>query len=91
MNELLLNGIPELHAKHALYRTGNVSSDLAISWYFEHMTDPSINQPLPKISKAPKSGPAKYTEENIAQLIDFGFSREQAIYGLSNAVFFLEF
>ena len=90
LNELLLTGIPELPAKHALLRTGNSSSDLAISWYFENMSDPTLNQPLPKMKKIEKAMPEKpvpkYTEDSIANLIDFGFSREQAIFGLSNTV-----
>jgi len=34
-------GIPELHAKHALWKTGNNSADMAVTWYFENMSDPS--------------------------------------------------
>ncbi len=33
-------GVPELAAKHALYKTGNNSADVAISWYFENMDNP---------------------------------------------------
>lgn len=84
LNELMLMGIPELAAKHALVNTGNSSSEVAISWYFEHMTDPSLTQPLAKIKKM--EGDSKYTEENVAIVMEFGFSREQAIYGLSNTV-----
>lgn len=83
LNELILAGIPELAAKHALVNTGNASSDIAISWYFEHMSDPSLNQPLPKVKKITST---KYTEENINKLMEFGFSRDQAIYGLINTV-----
>ena len=39
-------GIPENHAKHSLYRTGNSSADLAVTWYFENMDDESLNLPL---------------------------------------------
>lgn len=39
-------GIPENHAKHALYKTGNKDSDLAVTWYFENMADESLNLPL---------------------------------------------
>jgi uncharacterized UBP type Zn finger protein len=34
-------GVPELAAKHALYETGNNNSDIAITWYFENMDNPS--------------------------------------------------
>lgn len=33
-------GIPENAAKHALYKTGNNSVDMACTWYFENMDDP---------------------------------------------------
>jgi len=39
-------GIPELAAKHALYKSGNNSADMAVTWYFENMSDPSLNEPL---------------------------------------------
>lgn len=39
-------GIPENHAKHALYKTGNSDSDAAVAWYFENMGDESLNLPL---------------------------------------------
>lgn len=84
LNELMLTGVSELAAKHALVNTGNSSSEVAISWYFEHMTDPSLTQPLAKIKKV--EGNNKYTEANVATVMEFGFSREQAIYGLSNTV-----
>jgi len=36
-------GIPECPAKHALYKTGNSSADMAVTWDFENMADESIN------------------------------------------------
>ena len=39
-------GIPENHAKHALYKTGNNNADLAVTWYFENMGDESLDLPL---------------------------------------------
>jgi uncharacterized UBP type Zn finger protein len=40
-------GIPELHAKHALYQTGNNSPDMAVMWYFENKdTYADIDKPL---------------------------------------------
>jgi len=83
LNNLMLAGIPELAAKHALVNTGNISSEIAINWYFEHMEDPSLLQPLAKIKKVEDS---KHTEENVGKVMEFGFSREQAIFGLSNTV-----
>jgi uncharacterized UBP type Zn finger protein len=34
-------GVPELAAKHALHQTGNNNADVAITWYFENMDNPS--------------------------------------------------
>ena len=39
-------GIPENHAKHALFNTGNNDADMACAWYFENMSNPSLNEPL---------------------------------------------
>lgn len=35
-------GIPELAAKHAVHKTGNNSSEMAVSWYFENMDNPCL-------------------------------------------------
>ena len=48
-------GIPENPAKHALYNTGNSDADAAVTWYFEHMADESINGPL-LVKKAAAGG-----------------------------------
>jgi ubiquitin carboxyl-terminal hydrolase 5/13 len=46
LNQVLGMGIPENPAKHALYKTGNNSAEIAVAWYFENMADESLNQPL---------------------------------------------
>lgn len=43
LNLVLQMGVPENPAKHALYRTGNNSAEIAVTWYFENMGDESIN------------------------------------------------
>jgi uncharacterized UBP type Zn finger protein len=30
-------GIPENHAKHALFNTGNNNTDMAVAWYFDNL------------------------------------------------------
>ena len=55
LNQVLQMGIPENPAKHALYKTGNNSADMAVTWYFENMADESILLPL-KIKKAGGGG-----------------------------------
>jgi len=51
LNMVLMMGIPENPAKHAVYKTGNSNADVAVSWYFENMGDESLNLPL-RIKKA---------------------------------------
>lgn len=46
LNMVLQMGVPENPAKHALWKTGNNSADMAVTWYFENMSDPTINEPL---------------------------------------------
>ena len=43
LNQVLQMGIPENPAKHALYKTGNNSAEMAVAWYFENMADESLN------------------------------------------------
>jgi uncharacterized UBP type Zn finger protein len=40
LNTIMMMGVPENAAKHALHQTGNNSADMAVTWYFEHMDDP---------------------------------------------------
>ena len=56
LNELMLNGIPDTAAKHALVATGNSTTDAAIGWYFEHMSDPGTHssQLQPSRSRPPR-------------------------------------
>jgi len=53
-------GIPENHAKHALWKSGNDNADAAVSYYFEHQGDPDFDKPLrvKKAGGAPKQGDA---------------------------------
>jgi uncharacterized UBP type Zn finger protein len=47
-------GIPENHAKHALFNTGNNDSNMAIAWYFDNNENPNLNEPL--VVKKKKQG-----------------------------------
>lgn len=59
-------GIPENHAKHALYNTGNSDANIACGWYFENLENPSkikiififieLNEPLLVKKKVDSSG-----------------------------------
>lgn len=46
MNSLLEMGFTENRAKHALHATGNSGAEAAMSWLFEHIDDPSIDEPF---------------------------------------------
>lgn len=48
-------GLPEQHAKHALYNAGGTDADAAITWYFSNQDNPALNQPL-KVKKAAAGG-----------------------------------
>ena len=50
-------GIPEMAAKHAVFKTGGNNADMAVTWYFENMADESLNYPL--MVPNPNKGKAK--------------------------------
>lgn len=81
-------GIPENPAKHALYKTGNNNADMAVTWYFENMSDPSINEPLRVKQKAPAGnaggGGSDVPAESIAMLVGMGFDEKKCIKALKN-------
>lgn len=56
LGQVLQMGIPENPAKHALYKSGNNSADMAVTWYFSNMEDPSIQMPLMVKKAAPNKG-----------------------------------
>ena len=51
VNQLLMMGIPEVQAKHAVYNTGNNSAEMASMWFFENIENPAIQVPLRVRSK----------------------------------------
>ena len=75
LNQVLQMGIPENPAKHALYKTGNNNADVAVTWYFENMSDPSINEPLRVKAEAGagQAGAGGPDAESIAMLASMGF------------------
>lgn len=77
VNTLINNGVPELAAKHALYNT-NHNLDMALMWFYEHIEDPSLNNPLPKIKSTNQSTKPQFSEEDIQTLLSFGFNQTQA-------------
>lgn len=76
LNFLLDMGIPELGAKHALLKN-NQDGNSALDWYFNNSNDPTLSQPLPKVKKTQQKK-EEFNLSDINQLMDFGFTREQA-------------
>jgi len=50
----VLNGVPELAAKHAIYNTGGASADEAIMWFYGNIENPVVQTPL--LVPNPKKG-----------------------------------
>lgn len=85
LSELILNGIPELAAKHALLNTGNNSSEEAMNWYFMNMESNDINQPIKKIKKQlniPAQNKQSINSALVKDLIEMGFSQKRAEFAL---------
>ena len=59
VNQLLMMGIPEVQAKHAVYNTGNNSVEMASMWFFENIENPAIQVPLRIKPKTGNSAGAK--------------------------------
>jgi ubiquitin carboxyl-terminal hydrolase 5/13 len=85
LSELLMNGIPELAAKHSLLNTGNNSAEDAINWYFMNMESAEINQPIKKIKK--QKNVQAQIKPNVNQalvkdLMEMGFPQKRAEFAL---------
>lgn len=79
LNYLLELGVPELGTKHALLKNNQIPED-SLNWYFNNAGEPSLLQPIPKISS--KSGQNKtkvlVSENLVLQMMEYGFSANQA-------------
>lgn len=78
LNELLQMGLPEVAAKHAVYNAGSGGAEAAAGWYFEHMDDPTVQEPL-KVKKA-GAGAAKGDEvpaESLSMMMAMGFPEKK--------------
>lgn len=82
LNQVVMMGIPELAAKHSILKTGGSSAEMAVSWYFDNMGDPSLEQPLPKQKIQKEGGSAssgvQASDENIMTIASMGFQEDQA-------------
>jgi ubiquitin carboxyl-terminal hydrolase 5/13 len=81
--QLLSMGLTENGAKRAALGVQNASADMAAAWYFEHMEDPDINDPLPAPGEAGKGGSATGPDPAlVAELSSFGFAEKHVIAAL---------
>lgn len=78
-------GLPEQHAKHALYNTGNNDADAAITWYFSNQDNPVLNQPL-KVKKAAAGGGGGggVPQELVDQMTMMGLPEKKCRQALKN-------
>lgn len=79
-------GIPENHAKHALYNTGNNDANMACGWYFENLENPKLNEPLLVKKKGDSSGDggSNIPREIIDNMTMMGFTEKQVLKALKN-------
>jgi ubiquitin carboxyl-terminal hydrolase 5/13 len=70
-------GVPENAAKHALYKTGNNSPDMAVTWYFENMDDPSLTQPLMVKAGGAAAGGDTIPAEVLNNVMAMGFPEKK--------------
>ncbi|KAJ3095844.1 6-phosphofructokinase, alpha subunit [Phlyctochytrium planicorne] len=75
MSQLMGMGFTELRATKALIKTGNNGAEVAMSWLFEHLEDPDIDDPI-EVGGGPGAGGA--SEEELGQIMDMGFTLTQA-------------
>lgn len=85
--QLLSMGVPENAAKRACLAVQNAGPDMAASWYFEHMGDPDINDPLPAPGGGGgggggDAGGAAPDPNTVAELSSFGFAEAHVVAAL---------
>lgn len=73
LNSCMEMGFSENRAKHAVYATNNTSSEAAVTWLFEHMEEPGIDDPFVMPSNSAVKSGLNVDVEKIATLIGMGF------------------
>ncbi|TPX51477.1 hypothetical protein SeMB42_g00703 [Synchytrium endobioticum] len=74
MEQLQAMGFTENRGKRALLATGNSGADAAMNWLFEHMEDPDIDDPLPKLTLSGRGIDTSASTADVQQLTEMGFS-----------------
>lgn len=83
LNLVLQMGIPEIPAKHALYRSGNSDADAAVTWYFSNMEDPAIQVPL-RVKNKPKAGGDDAPAGLVSMMAEMGLPEKLCKRALKN-------
>eukprot|EP00930_Biecheleria_cincta_P037688 TRINITY_DN25895_c0_g2_i1.p1 TRINITY_DN25895_c0_g2~~TRINITY_DN25895_c0_g2_i1.p1 ORF type:complete len:884 (+),score=181.95 TRINITY_DN25895_c0_g2_i1:95-2653(+) len=84
--QLTSMGVTENGAKRASIAVGSAGADAAAAWYFEHMEDANINDPIPEepAAAAGKGGRNEPDAEDIGMLTCMGFSDAHAAAALKH-------
>ena len=83
LNQVMQMGIPENPAKHALFNTGNNSADMAVTWYFENMENPAIQERLVvKKDNGAKKADAGPPRDLIEMMMSMGLPEKKSIKAL---------
>lgn len=81
--------IGENAAKRASLAVGNSSAEAAIAWFFEHNTDPDINDPLSATGGAggaAESGGDAPDPEAVSMLCSMGFAQSHVLAALKSCM-----
>lgn len=89
LNILIMNGVPELAAKHSLINANNNTED-ALMWFFTNLENKIINQPIQKIKMkknvfGTQDANFGLSTSSIEMISSMGFTREQAIGALKKS------
>ncbi|KAF8905100.1 ubiquitin carboxyl-terminal hydrolase 14 [Gymnopilus junonius] len=71
-------GFPTIRCQKALLATGNNDAEAAMEWLFAHMEDPDIDAPIQISASAGGAGGPEPNPEQVAMLVDMGFTTAQA-------------
>lgn len=78
LSQLEAMGFPPNRCVKALHATGNSNADSAMTWLFEHMEDPDIDDPLRINDGKSKNSVSDVRSEDIETLEAMGISAPQA-------------
>ncbi|EEB05625.1 ubiquitin carboxy terminal hydrolase Ubp14 [Schizosaccharomyces japonicus yFS275] len=81
MEQLTAMGFSVNRCQHALLATGNSDAESAMNWLFEHLEDPSIDEPV-DLSKISEPSSTEVSSDHVSSLCDMGFTVKAAKHAL---------